>query len=78
MDLSKMKCKRGCSYRSPGDYVLAMRLKVDVEVAHGLMDMFEDVLDEALDYSDSLDSHLQKLKEEYGYTEQASADQEDR
>jgi hypothetical protein len=54
-----------------------MRLEVDVEQAHAFGDLFENVLDEALGHEGPRDAYLQKLKEEYGRTVKASADQED-
>jgi len=75
--MQDLKCTCLSTYRSPGDYILAMRLEVDVEQAHAFGDLFENVLDEALGHEGPRDAYLQKLKEEYGRTVKASADQED-
>ena len=71
-----LKCLCNSSYRSPGDYKLAIAMGWDVEYAHALIDLWENALDDVLDRSFTQES-FEKLKEEYGRTLKARPDQED-
>lgn len=75
-----LKCNCGSSYRSPGDYKLAIAMGWDVEYVHALMDLWEDCLDEVLDRKakeSSFNELLDELKEEYGRTLKARPGQAD-
>ncbi|AWN05153.1 hypothetical protein SEA_VORVOLAKOS_73 [Streptomyces phage Vorvolakos] len=71
-----LACKCGSSYRSPGDYMLAIKMGWDVEYTHALLDLWEDCLDEVLD-KDDRQAYLDELKEEYGRTVTTRPDQAD-
>lgn len=75
MQLSELKCTCNSSYRSHGDYVVAITFDLDIELAHAWLDAMTDCLDVALD--DHSPAGLDKLKEEYGRTKQARSDQAD-
>lgn len=74
--MAQLKCVCGSSYRSPGDYMLAIKLNWDVEYVHALLDLWEDCLDAVLDHNDG-QSLLEELKEEYGRTVTTRPDQAD-
>lgn len=71
-----LKCKCGSSYRSPGDYMLAITMGWDVEYCHALLDLWEDSLDRVLDPKFTQQS-FDELKEEYGRTITIRPDQAD-
>ena len=60
-----LECKCGSSYRSPGDYKMAIKMGWDVEYSHALLELWEDCLDEVLDDRRQTDDVLADLKEEY-------------
>lgn len=74
--MSKLECTCGSSYRSVGDYKLAIALGWDVEYVHALLDLWENCLDDVLDVIDR-QSLLDELKEEYGRTVTTRPDQAD-
>lgn len=71
----KLKCTCGSSYRSPGDYALAIQMGWDVEYTHALLDLWEECLDEVLE--DHTQDNYDRLKEEYGRTVTVRPDQAD-
>jgi hypothetical protein len=75
--VSKLKCTCNSSYRSPGDYALAIKMGWDVEYTHALLDLWENCLDEVLDDRRQTDNILEDLKEEYGRTVTVRPDQAD-
>ncbi|ATW62510.1 hypothetical protein HWB39_gp26 [Streptomyces phage WRightOn] len=74
MKMEDLTCTCGSEYRSHGDYVVAITFGLDIEKAHAWLDAMTDCLDVALD--DRRSDGLERLKEEYGRTVKASADQE--
>lgn len=71
---SELKCTCGSSYRSHGDYSLAIKLGWDVEYVHALLDLWESCLDDVL--GEHTQENYDKLKEEYGRTVTTRPDQE--
>lgn len=61
--MSKLECTCGSSYRSAGDYKLAIAMGWDVEYTHALLDLWENCLDEVL--ADHSQENYDRLKEEY-------------
>lgn len=72
--MAELKCACGSSYRSPGDYMLAIKMGWDVEFVHALLDLWEDCLDEVLN-KDDRQAFLDELKERYGRTVTTRPDQ---
>ncbi|WNM75034.1 hypothetical protein SEA_DENNEBES_79 [Streptomyces phage Dennebes] len=73
----QLKCTCNSSYRSPGDYKLAIAMGWDVEFVHALIDVWEECLDDVLDNKRSIEDLLDELKEEYGRTVTIRPDQAD-
>lgn len=75
IDTSTLTCTCGSSYRSPGDYVVAIMFGIDVDQAHNLMDAITDCLDLALDRKGSSSNVLAELEVEYERALKARSDQ---
>ena len=78
--MARLKCTCGSSYRSPGDYKMAITMGWDVEYTHALLDLWEESLEYVLDRKGSesrFNELLDELKEEYGRTVTTRPDQAD-
>lgn len=78
--MAQLKCTCGSDYRSPGDYMLSIKMGWDVEYTHALLDLWEECLDSVLDRRDKetrFNELLDELKEEYGRTVTSRPDQAD-